>query len=157
MPNLIGEAKCGDGPVNTFFYILVYKTTLPQSLQVPFEASFEKYSDKLSLRKKCPYSELFWSAFSRIRTEYEWYRVSLCIQSECGKMRTRITPNTDTFHEVYWKTSLRNVFPSTFLAFSDSTFIKNWKVLTLLRGSWWPLWISDSQPVLTICFLEKLI
>ena len=31
-----------------------------------------------SLRKKCPYSELFWSVFSRIRT--------------------RITPNTDTFH-----------------------------------------------------------
>ena len=23
-----------------------------------------------SLRKKCPYSELFWSVFSRIRTEY---------------------------------------------------------------------------------------
>ena len=23
-----------------------------------------------SLRKKCPYSELFWSGFSRIRTEY---------------------------------------------------------------------------------------
>ena len=32
------------------------------------------------LHKKCPYSELFWSAFSRIRT--------------------RITPNTDTFHAV---------------------------------------------------------
>ena len=26
--------------------------------------------------------------------------VSLRIQSECGKMRTRITRNTDTFHEV---------------------------------------------------------
>ena len=39
-------------------------------------------------RKKCPYLELFWSAFSRIRTNYgEIY----------GKMRTRITPNTDTF------------------------------------------------------------
>ena len=25
---------------------------------------------KLALLKKCPYSELFWSAFSRIRTEY---------------------------------------------------------------------------------------
>ena len=25
---------------------------------------------KQSLRKKCPYSELFWSAFSRIWTEY---------------------------------------------------------------------------------------
>ena len=24
----------------------------------------------MALRKKCPYSELFWSAFSRIRTEY---------------------------------------------------------------------------------------
>ena len=23
-----------------------------------------------ALREKCPYSELFWSAFSRIRTEY---------------------------------------------------------------------------------------
>ena len=32
------------------------------------------------LRKKFPYSELFWS--------------------ECGKIRTRITPNTDTFHAV---------------------------------------------------------
>ena len=33
-----------------------------------------------ALRKNCPYSELFWSAFSRIRT--------------------RISPNTDTFHSV---------------------------------------------------------
>ena len=24
----------------------------------------------MALRKKCPYSELFWSVFSRIRTEY---------------------------------------------------------------------------------------
>ena len=28
------------------------------------------------------------------------YEVSLRIQSECGKIRTRITPNTDTFHTV---------------------------------------------------------
>ena len=27
--------------------------------------------DNLSLREKCPYSELFWSVFSRIWTEYE--------------------------------------------------------------------------------------
>ena len=31
----------------------------------------------------------------------ERYGVSLCIQSKCGKMRTRITPNTDTFHAVF--------------------------------------------------------
>ena len=30
----------------------------------------------------------------------ERYGVSLRIQSECGKMRTRITPNTDTFYAV---------------------------------------------------------
>ena len=40
-----------------------------------------------SLRQKYPYSELFWSVFSRIRTEY-------------GKKRTRITLNTKTFHTV---------------------------------------------------------
>ena len=56
-----------------------------------------KAIQRRSLRKKCPYSELFWSVFSRIWTEYE---ASLRIQCECGKIRTRITPNTDTFHAV---------------------------------------------------------
>ena len=42
---------------------------------------------RLVIRKKWPYSELFWSVF--------W--VSLRIQSEWGRMRRRITPNTDTF------------------------------------------------------------
>ena len=31
----------------------------------------------------------------------EGYGVSLHILSECGKIRTRITPNTDTFHAVF--------------------------------------------------------
>ena len=48
---------------------------------------FMHFRVKPSLRKKCPYSELFSSVFSRIRT---WY----------GKIRTRITPNTDTFYTV---------------------------------------------------------
>ena len=30
----------------------------------------------------------------------ERYSVSIRIQSECGKIRTRVTPNTDTFHAV---------------------------------------------------------
>ena len=38
--------------------------------------------------------------FPRIWTQYG-ERYSLPIQSECGKMRTRITPNVDTFHAVY--------------------------------------------------------
>ena len=41
----------------------------------------------LPLRKKRPYSELFWSVFFRMR-------------ENAGKMRTRITPNTDSFYAV---------------------------------------------------------
>ena len=48
---------------------------------------------KETLRKKCMYSELFWSAFSRIIIA----GVSLNIQSKCGTMWTRITPNTNIF------------------------------------------------------------
>ena len=36
-------------------------------------------------RGKCPYSEFFWSTFSRIRLNTERYSVSLRIQSERGK------------------------------------------------------------------------
>ena len=46
---------------------------------------FCESSYRFLLRKKCPYSDLFWSSFSRI-------------QSKCRKMLTRITPNTDTLH-----------------------------------------------------------
>ena len=54
----------------------------------------------MSLCEKCPYSELFWFTFSLIRSEYGEISVSLRIQSECGKNRTRITPNMDTFYAV---------------------------------------------------------
>ena len=53
-----------------------------------------------TLRKKCPYSELFCQYFPAFRPNTERYGVPLRIQFECGKMRTIITPNTDTFHEV---------------------------------------------------------
>ena len=48
-----------------------------------------------TLRKKCLHSELCWSVFSRIRTEYgEIY----------GKIQTTTTPNTDTLHAVQGST-----------------------------------------------------
>ena len=53
-----------------------------------------------SLRKNCPYSELFGSVFSCIQTGYGEILVSRRIQSEWGKIRKRTTPNTDTFHTV---------------------------------------------------------
>ena len=60
------------------------------------------------MREKSPFSELFWSAFlphfPTFGLNTERYGVSLRIQSECGKMqgkmRTRITPYTDTFYAV---------------------------------------------------------
>ena len=42
-----------------------------------------------SLSEKYPYSEFFWSVFSRIRTEY-------------GEIWTRKTANTDTFYAVFY-------------------------------------------------------
>ena len=53
----------------------------------------------ISLRKKCPYSESG-SYFPAFGLNTERYSVSLRIQSECRKIRTRITPNTYTFQAV---------------------------------------------------------
>ena len=51
-------------------------------------------SQKFSLRKKCPYSALFWSACSRIRTEYEeiW---SICPYS--ARMRENAQQNKSEY------------------------------------------------------------
>ena len=52
-----------------------------------------------TLRKKSPYSELFWSSFFPhfptfgLNTE----RYSVRMRENAGKMRTRITPNTENF------------------------------------------------------------
>ena len=69
-----------------------------KSLCVIFKRKME-----LLTHEKCPYSELFWSAFSRIRSEYG----EILRSSAFSHIRTRITPNTDTFHavtysSVYW-------------------------------------------------------
>ena len=83
------------------------------------------YLQKGTLRKKCPYLELFWSSFfpkfSRIGTEYgEILRVSaysLRMRENARKMRTRITPNTDVFYVVvkcdFVSILLRDIAPVT--------------------------------------------
>ena len=59
-----------------------------------FESSCFWSNSECLAREKCLYSEFVWSVFSRILREYGE------IQSECGRMRTRKTPNTDSFHAV---------------------------------------------------------
>ena len=43
----------------------------------------------------------FGPCFPAFGLNTERYGVSLCILSKCRKIRTRITPNTDTFHAVH--------------------------------------------------------
>ena len=57
----------------------------------------------ISLYEKCSYSEFFWSVFSRI-------------QSECGKIWTRKTPNTALF--IYFSGSVYHRFSFGFLTAS---------------------------------------
>ena len=56
----------------------------------------------LSLGEKCPYSELFWAVFSRIRTEYGEI---LCISTYSARMRE----NADQNNFEYWH-FLRSVY-----------------------------------------------
>ena len=64
----------------------------------------ETQKGRYSLLEKCQYSESFWSVFFRIRTEYgEILRISpysVWMENTVGKIRARITPNTDTFYAV---------------------------------------------------------
>ena len=73
------------------------------------KTNFYRTKDKLATKKK---NKLFYCVKSvRIRSysgphfpafglNTERYGISLRTQSECGKMRTRTTPNTDAFHAV---------------------------------------------------------
>ena len=49
-------------------FFSIYQT--PETYLGPCKISVMEVFAQIALRKKCPYLELFWSAFSRIRTEY---------------------------------------------------------------------------------------
>ena len=87
----------GDSTIGFPSYLLRF--TGPSFAIVP-----NTYSCCLTLRKKCPYSQFFWSAFSHIRTKH-------------GEI---LTPNTDTFHSV-WLISF--LFDSNFHNATHSAFL----------------------------------
>ena len=66
------------------------------------------------------------SVFSRIWTEYE--EISLRIQSECGRIQTRKTPNTDTFHAVLMSRFPNEIIFNTFRA-NTPLFQDFWRIL----------------------------
>ena len=67
------------------------------------------------LRKKCPYSEVFWSAFLLhfpafgLNSEISPY--SARMRKNAGKMRTRVTPNRNTFYTVLAVLYVFNINP----------------------------------------------
>ena len=87
----------------------VKRVTLPDSIlwvdhqkryQLQFIYFKVTYSLNYSLRKKCPYSELFWPVFSRICTKYAEVRSIYAYLVRMRELWTRISLNTDTFHSV---------------------------------------------------------
>ena len=86
--------------ISTYTSYLCGSTVFLEAKQISLNMEYA------TLRKKCPYPELIWPAFGRNTVRYG---VSLRIQSECGKMQTRITPNTDNFYEVQRRVFIKNV------------------------------------------------
>ena len=60
------------------------------------------------LRKKCPYSELFWPASSRIQTEHGEIRSISPYSARMRENADQKTQNTDTFHATLISFLLRN-------------------------------------------------
>ena len=82
------------------------------------------------------YSGPYFAAFGLYK---ERYSVSLFIQSECGIMRARITPNADTFHAVRcFQITLGYLQERNFSYFSptnfENTFLWHFRVLGVLLG-----------------------
>ena len=67
----------------------------PNGLQIRFYDDYVHYVKSVRIRG---YSG---PHFPILGLNTERYGVFLHIQSECGKMRTRTTPNTGTFHAVF--------------------------------------------------------
>ena len=85
--------------------------------------------DKLTLLKKCPYSELFWSAFSHIRTEYGEIQ---CISPYSVRMRENAGQNNSEYghfsrsvNHLYWRLGRRpNEYYYYFLFYLDLLLLK---------------------------------
>ena len=79
---------------------------LPNNAHTDGQDLLRAFNELFSLRKKCPYAEIFWSVFSRIRIEYgEIHRISPCL--------VQMRENTDQYNSEYeyiWRRDLFTVF-----------------------------------------------
>ena len=119
----------------------------PKNLSYLVSRIFLQYHCLKSVRIRS-YSGLYLSVFG-LKTER--YFVSLRIQYKCKKIRTRIAPNTDTFHTVYFILERRKLK----ILVSISYYVKLWtttysiasnKKLTILSNTfkalkWNQVWV----------------
>ena len=73
------------------------KCKLQMAFSNPYDAEAENYYHVKSARIR----SYFGPHFPAFRLNTERYEVSPRMQSKCGKIRTKISPNTDTFQTVY--------------------------------------------------------
>ena len=80
----------------------------------PLKNELKKWSVRLTQKQQwhCVKSVRIWSYsgpyFPAFGLNTERYRMSIRIQTKCGKMQTIITANTDTFHAVWSMLDTRN-------------------------------------------------
>ena len=91
----------------------------------------------VSLRKKCPYSNFFWSIFSRIRTECGDLRRKSPYSVRMQENMDQKTPNTDTFRAVYVVINLFN--PNVLIVQKPI----NWFAIQI---GWLILHVAENQP-----------
>ena len=110
----------------------------PTSICKFHTSDFDKRSLNLMKSNHCVKRVRIWSYFGSHFAAFglntEKYFVYLRIQSECGKIRTRISPNTDTFYGVsHMNRKQRWKLVNVFIQWSktNSGIFHGWNVFTL--------------------------
>ena len=96
----------------------------------------------LPLRRKCPYSELFWAAYSRICTEYWEIRSISAYSVWMWKNVNQKNSKYGTFHAVYnsefWHYKAIPIYTSSVSLVKVSIYFWN-------RAKVWNLWMKPIQ------------
>ena len=102
--------------------VLHQSDKVTQGLQCNHKDDFDATFRTLNCVKRVRIQSYSGPHFPAFGLNTERYSVSLRVQSECGKMWTRITPNTDTFHAVLCTLAYEHTFERS-LFFEHVTLI----------------------------------
>ena len=141
--------------VSQFYWELIFESQLFQFKQLIFlEVLSIKSNMSFTLREKCPYSEFFWSAFSRIWTEYGEIR---SITSYSVQMRENTDPENSEYEHFSWSFSKRIITVlfinfGTFVPINENIVNQNIFVNKILPVSFINIWLEEILWTLNILF-----